>query len=122
MTHNKPQFYFKTDTEWRNWLSKNYIKELSSENLIHKSGLKSIEIAKENDSWNALNDVDNLIIPNELQIEFDKNIIAFNNYQNFAKSYKKGYLYWLNQAKREVTRQKRITEIIRLCKENIKSK
>ena len=186
---NKPQLYFKTDTEWRNWLSENhdksegiylilykventepsmrweeavkvalcfgwidstvkslgdgkrqqyfcprkpksvwsalnkkYIEELSAENLIHESGFKSINVAKENGSWTALDDVENLVIPEDLQIAFNTNTIAFTNYQNFAPSYRKSYLYWLNQAKREATRQKRITEIIQLCEANQKQK
>ena len=189
MPKEKPQLYFKTDTEWRNWLSvnhnksegiylifykvnsetqsmrweeavkvalcfgwidstvkslgdgkrqqyfckrkpksvwsalnKKYIEELSSINLIHDSGWKSIDIAKENGSWTSLDDVENLIIPEDLQSEFNKNKTAFANYQNFARSYKKGYLYWLNQAKRETTRAKRLTEIIQLCNANQKQR
>lgn len=185
----KPQLYFKTDTEWRNWLSENYntsngiylilykvetnkpsmrweeavkvalcfgwidstvkslgdgkrqqyfcprkpksvwsalnkryIEELSANNLIHESGWSSINIAKENGSWTSLDDVENLVIPEDLQLEFDKNQTAFTNYQNFSKSYKKGYLYWLFNAKREATRQKRIEEIIQLCEANQKQK
>ena len=63
-----------------------------------------------------------VFIPEDLRSEFDKNPTAFDNYQNFAPSYRKSYLYWLNQAKREATRQKRITEIIQLCAHNIKSR
>ena len=103
-------------------LNKKYIKELIAENLMHKSGLEIIEIGKKNGSWTALDDVENGVIPDDLQAEFDKNKTAFNNYQNFAPSYRKSYLYWLNQAKREATRLKRITEIINLCESNIKSR
>ncbi|TDQ29868.1 YdeI/OmpD-associated family protein [Tenacibaculum caenipelagi] len=103
-------------------LNKKYIEELIADNLMHASGFTSIKIAKENGSWNALDSVENLIIPKDLQTEFDKNPIAFNNYQNFAPSYRKGYLYWLQQAKRETTRTKRLHEIIRLCVINQKSK
>jgi len=47
---------------------------------------------------------------------------AFKNYNNFAPSYRKSYLYWLNQAKREATKEKRIIEIIKFCEANIKSR
>jgi len=57
-----------------------------------------------------------------LQQAFDKNTTAFTNYQNFAPSYRKNYLGWLNQAKREATREKRITEILKLCEQNLKSR
>lgn len=103
-------------------LNKKYIKELTKADLMHKSGLKIIEIGKENGSWTALDDVENFIVPKDLQTEFDNNKTAFRNYNNFAPSYRKSYLYWLNQAKRESTRQKRITEIISLCHQNIKSR
>lgn len=103
-------------------LNKRYIKELVANNLMHESGLNAIKIAKENGSWTALDDVENLVIPTELQIAFDKNLTAFTNYQSFSKSYKKSYLYWLNQAKRAATKEKRIKEIIMFCEQNIKSR
>jgi len=103
-------------------LNKKYIEELTQSNLMHDAGLEKIEIAKQNGSWTELDNVENGIIPEDLQTQFNKNLKAFNNYNNFAPSYRKSYLYWLNQAKREDTRQKRITEIIQLCEQNIKSK
>jgi len=103
-------------------LNKNYIKDLQKQKLMHQSGLNSIKIAKENGSWIALDDVEKGIIPDRLQMAFNANRKAYNNYLNFAPSYRKSYLYWLNQAKREETKQKRITEIIKLCNANIKSR
>lgn len=103
-------------------LNKRYIEALIAENLMHQSGLKIIEIGKQNGSWSALDDVENGVIPEDLQIAFNNNPKAFENYTNFAPSYRKSYLYWLNQAKREATREKRITEIIQLCSDNIKSR
>ncbi len=103
-------------------LNKRYIVDLLAVNLMHESGLMSIEIAKKNNSWTALDAVEKGLIPEDLQQAFDKNDVAFNNYKSFAPSYRKSYLYWLNQAKRETTRLKRIDEIIKLCRQNIKSR
>lgn len=103
-------------------LNKKHIKELTANNLMHKSGFEIIEIGKQNGSWSALDDVEKGIIPEDLQIAFHKNKTAFTNYKNFAPSYRKSYLYWLKQAKREVTRNKRVSEIIKLCNNNIKSR
>lgn len=103
-------------------LNKKYIKELTANNLMHKSGLEIIEIGKKNGSWAALDDVEKGIIPDDLQAEFNKNEIAFTNFKNFAPSYRKSYLYWIHQAKRPATRQKRIAEIIYFCQQNIKSR
>src|SRR5690606_20363890 len=103
-------------------INKKYVEELISNNLMHESGLAKIKAAKLNGSWTALDTVENGIIPNDLQIEFDKNPMAFTNYNNFSPSYRKSYLYWLNQAKREETRRQRIATIITLCADNIKSR
>lgn len=103
-------------------LNKTYIEKLIADDLMHESGLKKIEIAKQNGSWESLNGVENLEIPKDLEIAFSQNKTALDNYNNFSKSYRKSYLYWLNQAKREETRSNRIAEIISLCEQNIKSK
>jgi uncharacterized protein YdeI (YjbR/CyaY-like superfamily) len=103
-------------------LNKTYIEKLIQDNLMHESGLKKIEIAKKNGSWESLDTVENLEIPIDLQQAFDLNRMAFDNYKNFSPSYRKSYLYWLNQAKRDETRNIRITEIIKLCEQNIKSR
>jgi uncharacterized protein YdeI (YjbR/CyaY-like superfamily) len=103
-------------------LNKTYIEKLIEENLMHESGLAKIETAKKNGSWTSLDAVEDLIMPTDLEMAFDKNSTAFENYKNFSPSYRKSYLYWLNQAKREETRNNRITEIINLCSQNKKSR
>ena len=84
--------------------------------------MAKIEIAKQNGSWNSLDEVEDLILPNDLKSAFEQNETAFENYKNFSRSYRKSYLYWLNQAKREETRNKRITEILKFCSQNKKSR
>jgi len=103
-------------------LNKKYIKALTEEGLMHQAGLDSIKIGKQNGSWTALDPIENGIIPEDLKKAFDENPKAYANYLSFAPSYKKNYLYWLYSAKRDATKTKRITEIIRLCANNIKSR
>ncbi|WP_162127857.1 YdeI/OmpD-associated family protein [Flavobacterium phycosphaerae] len=103
-------------------LNKTYIEKLIAENLMHESGLRKIELAKQNGSWESLDHVEDLIVPKDLEAAFKKNKTAFDNYNNFSKTYRKSYLYWLNQAKREETRANRIIEIVSLCEQNIKAR
>jgi uncharacterized protein YdeI (YjbR/CyaY-like superfamily) len=103
-------------------LNKTYIVELIAENKMHDSGSLKMIAAIKDGSWTALDDVENLVVPKELQIALNNSPKAYENYQNFSPSYRKNYLSWLNQAKREATREKRITEIIRLCSKNVKSR
>lgn len=122
--NGKRQQYFCKRNLKSTWsaLNKKYIEELEEKCLIHESGWEIIKIAKNTGTWSAMDDVENLIIPDLLQQAFNNNLDAFKNYQNFSPSYKKGYLSWLCQAKREETKKKRVLEIIKFCKNNIKSR
>ena len=122
--NGKRRQYFSPRNPKSAWsaLNKKYIADLIEYNLMHERGLQSIEIAKSNKSWYALDDVENEIIPKLLMHAFKSNTQAFNNYLNFAPSYRKSYLYWLNEAKREQTKANRVQEIIRLCESNIKNR
>ena len=103
-------------------LNKTYIEKLIAANLMHESGLKKIEIAKQNGSWTTLDAVENLEMPKNLALAFAKNKKALANYNSFSPSCRKSYLYWLNHAKREETRKARIAVIVTLCEQNIKSR
>ncbi len=103
-------------------VNKTHIKDLTANGLMHESGLEKIKAAKKDGSWTALDDVENGVVPEDLQLAFDKNKPAFENYQSFTRGQRKSYLYWLNQAKRQETRNKRIREIVQLCQDNIKDR
>ncbi len=103
-------------------LNKSYIKVLKAKGLMHPSGLSKIRQAKADGSWTALDDVENGVIPKDLEDAFVVNPQAKLNFEAFSWTYQKSYLYWLNQAKRDTTREARIKEIIRLCKLNSKSR
>jgi uncharacterized protein YdeI (YjbR/CyaY-like superfamily) len=121
--HSRKQVFSprKAKSVWSK-LNKTYIENLIADKLMHESGLSKIEIAKQNGSWTSLDAVEDLIIPEDLALAFDQNQTAFENYKNFSPSYRKGYLYWLNQAKRAETRSNRISIIIDLCKQNKKTR
>ena len=103
-------------------VNKQHIKELIAQDLMHKSGLTVMQAAKADGTWTLLDDVENGVIPEDLQKAFEKNTLAFENFQNFTRGQRKNYLYWLFQAKRAETREKRIQEIIQLSKANQKSR
>lgn len=103
-------------------VNKDHLKELKAAGLLHKSGLQAIKIAKANGSWTELDAVEKGVVPEDLQSAFQSNTTAWKNYQTFTHSQRKSYLYWLNQAKRQETRQKRITEIISLCEQGVKTR
>ena len=52
-----------------------------------------------------------LLIPDDLEKKLKKKTNAWINFNNLAPSYKRQYIDWLNTAKKEETRLKRIKEI-----------
>jgi uncharacterized protein YdeI (YjbR/CyaY-like superfamily) len=60
-------------------------------------------------------------IPDDLLKELRKNKTAFNNFQNFPVSTRRLYLQWLINAKREETCLRRISKILELAENNIKT-
>ena len=86
---------------------------LIKENKMTNAGLYKIEEAKENGNWKkAYSSPKNIDIPNDLILALNKNPAAFKAFFDFAPSHQKLYALWLNDAKREDTRKKRIEKII----------
>lgn len=111
----------KTNSVWSG-INKEKVQRLIEDGSMTKKGLESIEIAKENGSWTILDDTESLIIPQDLEAEFQKRPNAKSYFLSLSKSDKKGILQWLVQAKRPETRKKRIIEIAELAEQNQKPK
>jgi uncharacterized protein YdeI (YjbR/CyaY-like superfamily) len=86
-------------------LNKTYIEKLIKENLMQESGLAKIEMAKKNGSWASLDAVEDLIMPVDLEMAFNKNSFAFENYKNFSPSYRKLSLLAQSSQKRRNKKQ-----------------
>lgn len=115
--------YFSKRNPKSNWsrVNKEKIKRLQKAGKIAPAGLAMIQLAKETGTWNALDDVENLVIPQDLQNAFDNNKIAFEYHQQFPRSVKRGILEWIFNAKRATTRKKRIKETVELAEKNIRA-
>jgi uncharacterized protein YdeI (YjbR/CyaY-like superfamily) len=80
-----------------------------------------IDLAKRTGTWEALQDVQNSVIPMDLQEYFDKNEIAYTNFQAFPPSSKRIILEWILNAKKPETRLQRIQQTVELAEKNIKA-
>jgi uncharacterized protein YdeI (YjbR/CyaY-like superfamily) len=116
------QFFAKRNPK-SNWSKVNKLKveKLIAENLMTAAGSIAIEIAKQTGTWTALDEVENITIPNDLQMALDNNPTALTYWDSFSRSAKRGILEWILNAKKPETRQKRIDETVRLASENIKA-
>lgn len=106
-----------------NWskINKNRVEKLLNEGMIVPAGLAVIEEAKRNGSWDALNEVEELILPPDLIKALEKNKKAMNYFHSFPKSSRKIILQWIYSAKQVETRKKRITETVKLAARNIRA-
>jgi len=117
------QYYSKRkpNSTWSK-INKEKIEQLVKNGLMSKSGLKSIEIAKQNGFWTILDEVEQLIVPKDLKEVLTSYNNAFEYFDSQSKSSKKMLLYWVASAKRPKTRQKRIEEISKLASNGQKPK
>jgi uncharacterized protein YdeI (YjbR/CyaY-like superfamily) len=110
--------YFAKRNIKSNWskVNKDKVAKLLAENKIAAPGQAIIDLAKQTGTWDALNDVEALILPNDLVDAFNnlKNREALDFFDGISKSAKRGILEWLFNAKQTSTRQARINEIV--CK------
>jgi uncharacterized protein YdeI (YjbR/CyaY-like superfamily) len=116
------QFFAKRNPK-SNWskVNKGKVAKLLEKGMMAAAGLEAIEIAKQNGTWTALDEVEEITIPDDLQKAFNKNKMAFAYFDKFPRSSKRGILEWILNAKRPETRQKRIGETVVLASENIKA-
>jgi uncharacterized protein YdeI (YjbR/CyaY-like superfamily) len=103
-------------------INKEKLEKLIEQGLMVEAGLRSIETAKENGSWTILDEVEELIIPADLEAAFTDKPNAKDFFLSLSKSVKKIILSWLVFAKTTETRQKRISEIIESAEQNLKPK
>ncbi len=103
-------------------INKEKVQRLMDAGLIAPAGYESIEAAKQNGSWTILDEVEELIIPNDLEAALKSQPGAEDFFLSLSKSIRKAMLQWLVMAKQPATRQKRIAEIAELAAQKRKPK
>jgi len=93
-------------------INKEKVKNLIETGKMTQSGLDCIDVAKQNGSWQILDSVEELVIPEDLEKALKLKAQALDFFLSLNKSTKKMLLQWLVLAKREDTRKKRISEIV----------
>jgi uncharacterized protein YdeI (YjbR/CyaY-like superfamily) len=102
----------KANSVWSK-INKERAEALIKSGLMTSAGLAKIEESKRNGFWdNAYTNKIKEIIPLDLKEALMKNKKAWNNFQNFANSYRNMYIGWVNNAKTAETRRKRINKIV----------
>jgi uncharacterized protein YdeI (YjbR/CyaY-like superfamily) len=103
-------------------VNKQKVLDLIDQDLMTKAGLDCIEAAKLNGSWTLLDDVEELIIPADLEAAQQAHAGAKDFFLSLSKSTRKQILQWVVFAKRPSTRENRIQEIASAAAEQRKPK
>jgi uncharacterized protein YdeI (YjbR/CyaY-like superfamily) len=109
--------YFARRKPQSNWsrVNKEKVARLSAAGLMMPEGLRMVQLAKDTGTWDALNEVEDLVLPPELIKALAKNKIAQKNFDAFNRSTKRGILEFLLNAKQEATRTARVEKILRMA-------
>jgi uncharacterized protein YdeI (YjbR/CyaY-like superfamily) len=91
-------------------LNKVRVEKLITAGQMMPAGLAKAETAKADGSWNALDAVEDLEIPDDLAAAFAQHQHAAAYFDQFPRWVKRNILEWIGNAKTAATRMKRITE------------
>ncbi len=101
--------------------NKKRVAKLEKTGRMTAAGRQTIEGAKQDGSWSYLDDIENLVVPDDLMTALRDNKVAQESFDAFNKSAKKVILLWIKTAKRSDTRAKRISETLRLASKGLKA-
>ncbi len=90
--------------------NKKRVAELESEGSMAPAGQAVVAAARTSGSWNKLNDIDALVIPDDLAAALKARALARKNFDAFPPSIRRGILEWISNAKKPETRKARVEE------------
>jgi uncharacterized protein YdeI (YjbR/CyaY-like superfamily) len=94
-------------------LNKEKAEELIASGKMTSAGLAKIEEAKKNGNWDkAYTNRKTEELPSDLKEALMQEGDAWYNFQRFANSYRNNYIGWVNGAKADETRKRRIMEVV----------
>lgn len=95
--------------------NKERIARLEREGRLEPAGRRAVEAAKANGAWTLLDDVEDLVVPDDLAAALAAHPGARETWDGLSPSARRQSLYWIAQAKRPETRARRVEETARLA-------
>ena len=94
------------------------VERLEREGRMTDAGRAVIERAKADGSWSLLDDVENLVVPDDLAAALAERPPARDHFDAFPRGVRRSILEWIAQAKRPETRSRRVEETATLASRN----
>jgi uncharacterized protein YdeI (YjbR/CyaY-like superfamily) len=101
--------------------NKKRVAKLIRNGQMRRAGQIKIDAAKKDGSWRYLDEIENLVIPDDLAHALKANESAKRSFDSFNDSAKKVILMWIKSAKRNVTRARRVSETVRLAAKGLRA-
>ena len=111
----------RNNSQWSE-LNKKRVRKLIKEGRMTQAGLAKVSaevLAGQEDSLSGAKKKE-LLVPRYIGEALRKNRAAWENFNNLAHSYRRHYVMWITDAKKEETRGKRLRESIELLAQNKK--
>ena len=99
-------------------INKDKVARLVDEGRMTSSGMRLVEAAKADGSWNIYDEIEDLVIPPDLASALSVDGAAGDFFGNFPDSSKKNILWWIKSARRPETRATRIEKTVAMAAEN----
>lgn len=117
---DRGKLYFAPRKPGGGWAASNKarIERLIAEGRMAPAGLAAIERAKANGSWEILDSVERLEVPDDLAAALAALPKAATNFAAFPPGARKQMLFWVASAKRPATRSTRIAAIAEAAARN----
>jgi uncharacterized protein YdeI (YjbR/CyaY-like superfamily) len=106
-----------------NWsaVNKTKVERLRAAGLMTEAGEAMVALAMRTGTWTALDAVEALTVPADLATALEAHAPAGEYFEAFPKSVKRAILEWINAAKKDETRAKRVLETATLAAQNIRA-
>jgi uncharacterized protein YdeI (YjbR/CyaY-like superfamily) len=95
-------------------LNKKRVAALIETGLMMPAGKAAIDHAKKTGAWSALDAVDAMVVPPDLKKALATTPGAAAKFKTLTVARQKQFLYFMNDAKKEETRTKRIAHILKM--------
>jgi uncharacterized protein YdeI (YjbR/CyaY-like superfamily) len=87
---------------------KDRVARLIADGRMAPAGIAAITASQRDGLWDAMADVDALVVPPDVQAALDALPLAADYFSEAAPSYRRNVLRWIKSAKTQTTRNKRI--------------
>lgn len=101
--------------------NKERVERMIAAGLMTPAGYAKIAAAQQDGSWTALDEVEALTIPPDLEAALAAYPSARSYFDAFPRSVKRGILEWISTARTAENRAKRVAETAQLAEQNIRA-